>query len=45
MNRHMTFMSKQCAQHQSLNSKNTWIPCMSIAYKPMKNIFFTTIIA
>ncbi len=45
MNRHMTFMFKQCWWHQCSNNTNRWMTSMSSPYKLMKNTFCMTIIA
>jgi hypothetical protein len=40
----MTFVSKQCTQHQCSNT-NKWMTSMSNPHKPLKNKFHTIIIA
>jgi hypothetical protein len=45
MNRHMTFVSKQCARYQCLNNTSKWMTFVFIPYEPMKSKFHTTIIA
>jgi len=42
---HMTFMSKQCAQHLCLNNMNKQMIPMYMPYEPIKNRFCMTIIA
>jgi hypothetical protein len=43
MNRHMTFVSKQCAQHWCANDTSRWMAFMFIPYEPIKSRFCTTI--
>ncbi len=45
MNKHMTFMFKQCTQHRFSNNTNRWMIFVSIPYEPIDNKFRTTIIA
>jgi hypothetical protein len=44
MNRHMTFVFKQCTKHQCSNSTSRWMTFVSISYEPMKSKFHMTII-
>ncbi len=44
MNRHMTFVFKQCTKHQCSNSTSRWMTFVSISYEPMKSKFHLTII-
>jgi hypothetical protein len=45
MNRHRTFVFKQCAQYQCSNNTSRWMTFMFIPYEPMKNKFCMTTIA
>jgi hypothetical protein len=45
MNRHMTFVFKQCTQHRCSNITSRWRTSTCIPHKPMKRKFHTTIIA
>jgi hypothetical protein len=44
MNKHMTFMSKQCTWHQCSNNTSRWMTSMFISYKLIKSKFHITII-